>query len=320
MTFEEISLETIDFENEMFRISENLDPPGLRASLNAIGQLCPAVLLSQRKALRIICGFRRLRALRDLGKKTALARVVEDESVDPMRAFSLAFWDNLSHREFDPLEKARLLSTLKGVCGLAQDTIVGTYLPLLGLPSHKNVLYAYLSLHTLHSALRQMLNEGKITLASAERLANWDRGTQSAIAILFEKIHLSASLQREVLGLIEELAAIMEVGATEVVGMPEIEELLVQPGISAHQRGEKLRDLLYRRRNPCLTRATERFLEGRKALNLPHDVRLTPDPFFETPRVHVEFDASTAERFRGIAEAIHEAAEGPALERLFELI
>ncbi len=320
MTFEEVPLEIIDFENETFRISENLDPPGLRSSLKAVGQLYPVVLAVQEGALRIICGFRRLRALRDLGKKFALARVINDETFNPLQAFSLAFWDNLSHREFDPLEKARVLVTLKDICGLGQEELVGTYLSLLGLPPHKNVLYAYLSLHSLHSTLRQMLKDGKITLASAERLAHVDRPTQSVIAALFENVHLSASLQREVLGLIEELSAIMEVGPSDVVGMPEIQALLVQPGMSAHQKGEKLRDLLYRRRNPRLTMATERFVDEKKALNLPDGIRLTPDPYFETPRIHVEFDVSSAERFRAIADAIHEAAERPALEHLFELI
>ena len=202
MTFEEASLETIDFENETFRISENLDPPGLRASLNAVGQLCPVVLFPHGKALRIICGFRRLRALRDLGKNTALARIVDGESFDMMQAFSLAFWDNLAHRQLHPLEKARALANLRNHFGVPDALIVRDYLPILDLSPAAGVLQSFLLLHGINPALRRCFTESRLTYGSLDALAAKSEALQERVAFLMGKIRLSASLQKKLLELL----------------------------------------------------------------------------------------------------------------------
>src|SRR6266536_3606104 len=47
--------------------------------------------------------------------------------------------------------------------------------------------------------------------------------------------------------------------------------------------------------------------------------RLSPDPFFESARVRVEFDITSAKGFRDTAETLERAARNPALEGLFEM-
>ena len=77
MTFAEIRLEEIDFENETFRISEELYPAPLLDSLREIGQVNPVLLLEGRAPKKaIVCGFRRLRALKLLRIPRALSRII----------------------------------------------------------------------------------------------------------------------------------------------------------------------------------------------------------------------------------------------------
>ena len=171
MIFKETDLEEIDVENETFRISEGLDSAPVLDSLREVGQLNPVILLELKPRMAIVCGFRRIRALRQLGKAGVLARILSAEDCDRTGAFLLALWDNLAHRQLSPLEKARVLFKLGNMCGVSTERLVRAYLPALGLAPNENVLHSHLLLNELHQDLRRCLAEGKLTQPSAEFLA-----------------------------------------------------------------------------------------------------------------------------------------------------
>lgn len=319
MILQEVTLESIDMGDETFRISEDVDSATMKRSLAEIGQLNPVLLLEESSRRVIVCGFRRLRALRELGRTSALAQTCSSADCSRLEAFRAAIFDNLSQREFSPLEKARILFTLKGVCEVTHETLVEAYLPLLGLPAHKNVLRTYLSLHALDSDLRRMFNDGRLTLAGAERLSRSFREAQHKFASLLARVRLSASRQREMLDLAEELASITDTALGEVFERAEIHAILEDSRLTPFQKGEQIYELLYRWRNPRLSRAEERFQVEKQQLGLPGAVRISPDPHFETNRLRVEFEVASAQRFREIAGALREAAEAPALEELFRV-
>jgi len=155
MDFKTIQFEEIDIEDETYRISEELDSASVLDSLKEIGQLNPVLLLDQAPLKIIVCGFRRIRALRKLNRSQAFARILSIESHDMLQRFRLSLWDNLSHRRLNPLEKARLLHKLRNVCNVSRDILIETYLPLLDLAPHQSVLESYIRLNGIHPALRQ---------------------------------------------------------------------------------------------------------------------------------------------------------------------
>ena len=319
MNLHEIPLEEIDFADESFRISEELDSTAVLDSLRAVGQLNPVCVLDGNPQKAIICGFRRLRALRQLGSPRALARVIAGNDSDPTRCFNLALWDNLSHRLLNPFEKARALSKLEGFCGVPREKLLGFYLPLMGLAPGENVLSACIALNDIHPGLRRCLIDGRLTQASLERLAGMPPEEQAGIAALMGKIRLSASLQRKVLGLLEDLAAIAGAPLAEPLKDPDVLEALEDPRLSSFQKGEKVHQALYRVRNPRLSRAAEQFAARKKQLGLPGSIHVTADPFFETPGLRVEFSASDAARFRELAAELQKASRMPALDELFDI-
>ena len=320
MLVEEVKLEAVDTEDERFRISEDLDPVRLEESLRQVGQLHPVQLLvGENSKFLVICGFRRLRALRKIGRLSGWARIWSAAECDALAALHLAIWDNLSHRDLNPLEIARSLSSLRTLCSVPSDTLVEKYLPLLGLKPHKNVLRGYLALHSAHPQIRQMLQDGRVSLSTAERLSAGPRNFQERLAQVFERARWSASAQREVLDLDEDLASIWECGPAAVFDQEEIASTLKDERLSPFEKGHQIREILYRCRNPRLSAAKERFLSERKRLELPASVRLSPDPFFESARVRVEFDITSAKGFRDAAEKLQRAARNPALEGLFRL-
>ncbi|MGA2263266.1 MAG: ParB N-terminal domain-containing protein [Acidobacteriota bacterium] len=321
MILGEVALAAIDIEDESFRISEDLDPAAMDLSLQAIGLINPVMLLecTAPSGYRIVCGFRRLRALRRLAGSKVAARILQPAELSTLEVFLRAVWDNLAHRQLCPLEKARVLFTLRHKCAVEGDLLVAHFLPLLGLSSHRNVLQGYLALHQLHPELRRLLNAGHLTMSSAERLARTTPATQAGSVALLQKIRLSASLQREVLDLSGDLAAVTRTTLADVLNQLEIRSIADDPCLSAFQKGEQIHGFLYRQRNPRISRARETFQAEKEGLNLPGTIRLSPDPFFESPRLRVEFDAASAKAFRETVEALERACRTTSLERLFEI-
>jgi hypothetical protein len=316
MNLREIELEAIDFSDDTFRITETLESQPLLDSIREIGQLNP-IILSEKQPSVVVCGFKRLQVLRQLGLSRALARIVPES--DTVKLFQLALWDNLSHRQLDALEKARVLFKLNSEFRIPEEVLVSYYLPLLGLSPHENVLRSYIRLNEIHPGLRKCLQENKLTLSSLEMLAQMPTHAQTRISALMDKIRLSASLQRKFFEILRDLAAIGNSQPGTDLENPEMLAVIEDARLSPFQKGEKLYELLYRARNPRLSAAEEEFRDKRKQLGLPGSVKFSPDPFFENPGIRVEFEAPDAKCFREIAASLQKAAETETLEELFEI-
>jgi hypothetical protein len=320
MIVEDVRINRIELEDETCRISEDLDPPQLESSLREIGQVNPVVLVDKSSGgLMIVCGFRRLRALRRLGRPSALARILPERDLPLPEAFRLALWENVSHRELSALEAARALFILRYSFGVPEESILESYMPALRLASHPHVLRSYLGLHSLHPQLRAQLNEGRLTLATVEYLASKPSTFQGAFASLMAGIRLTASLQRQVLELVAELAALNECPAEAVLERPEVVGISSDAGLAPQEKGQRLFDLLYRQRFPRISAAEDRFVSAISEIGLPGDFHVRHDRYFETPAVRVEFQAASAERFRVLAGTLDKAARSPGLERLFQI-
>jgi hypothetical protein len=316
MGTQEISFEEIDAENELFRISEELDPVAMLDSLREIGQLNPVVLFEQGARKIVVCGFRRVRAMKKLGKSRILARLLP-EGCEPVQVYRMALWDNLSQRELHPLEKARVLFRLRNHFGVLEDSIIKDYLPLLELSPAEHILRSFLLLDRIHPELRRCFAEGHLTHGSLDAIATMPEAVQACIASLMTKIRLSASFQKKFLGLLEDLAASTGTQPEALLRSSEILEIEEDSRLSPFQRGEKIFGVLYRRRNPRLMQATDQFLAQLKQLRLPGSIGIRAHPFFEEPGLHVEFDASDPERFRDLAAALQQAADSPDFKKLF---
>lgn len=319
MVIHEISIAEINLEDERFRISEELEPAAVLQSLREIGQLNPVLLIEQEARKTILCGFRRVLALRRLGVRRVLARILSGESCDPVDAYLKALWDNLAHRQLDPLEKARFLSNLRSNFHVPDETLRTAYLPILGLKPSESVLSGYLLLHRVQPMLRKCFVEGRLTQASVEALAEMPEAVQTGFALLMDRMRLSASLQRKFLNLLEDLAVATGAEWAAPLRSPDILAISNDPRLSSFQRGEKVYEFLYRVRNPRLSQTMDQFLARKKKLGFPGSVRIAPHPFFEEPGVRVEFNAENFDRFRDLAAALYEAANNPEMKDLFVL-
>ncbi|MBN2338045.1 MAG: ParB N-terminal domain-containing protein [Acidobacteria bacterium] len=318
MNIADTPVRDIDLENEECRVSEGLEPPPLIRSLRELGQLNPVVLLERGGRLTIVCGFRRLHATRRLGRESVPARILGEADFSPLHPLEFALRDNLATRRLEPLERARALCKLVET-GLPRERIVRDYLPLLDLPPREEALQSQLLIDRACPGLRRCLAGGVLAQQSVEALAKRTPPLQERFSLLVERVRLSASLQRQVLGLLGELAARDGAPWGAPLDGKEVAAVLEDPSLSPSQKGERLHEALYRLRHPRLTRARDRFRRRERALGLPGSIRLAPHPYFETADIRVEFSAPDAARFRELAGELERAARSPGLEELFEV-
>jgi len=317
MLLDDVEIDGIDAECEDFRISEDLDSANLEDSLRAVGQLNPVILLERGARQVVVCGFRRIAALRRLGVRTVTARILTDEDCRTTHPLEFALYDNLAHRKLSPPEQARAMVKLRDICGVSRERLIGEFLPLLGLPPRENALLTCLALHVAHPELRRLFAADALTPASMERIAGLSENEQERIAALMAVVRLSASLQKKTLDLLDDLAGINRAAFTAPLDIPEIQDIFRDARLSSFQKGEKLYGALYRLRNPRLARAEADFAAQRKRLGLPGAIRVTPPPYFETAGLRVEFEAASPEKFRELVSALQKAADSPELEKLF---
>jgi hypothetical protein len=318
MNFTMVPLDQIDFTDEIFRISDDLLPERFVNSIQEIGQVNPVVLLSGRSPkFTIVCGFRRLHAMRRLGMPEATARL-ENGSATRVQLLSTALYDNLSHRTLNCFEQARVLCKL-GELGVPEEILVSRYMSALGLKPRRDALDGTLRLLGLSPDLRALFLADRLTETSIQRLAAYSEDVQGSFACLLHSIRLSAMMQRKTLDLIEDLAAMADPGIAGVFADAGLRRILEDRTIPAPQKGEQVHDYLMRKRYPRLSQAREDFQKTRDMLGLPGTIHIASDPYFETQRVRFSFEVSGADQLRSVAAILGEAGNHPLLPGLFSL-
>lgn len=104
----------IDFEDSTFRVRVHGGHADLLASLKSQGQLAPVHLRAPARPgglLQIVCGFRRLRAMRELHFRTVQARI--HEALSDEEALRLAIADNSHHGTMTDLDRGHAIALLR---------------------------------------------------------------------------------------------------------------------------------------------------------------------------------------------------------------
>jgi ParB/RepB/Spo0J family partition protein len=163
-SWEQVALSDVNLEDQTFQYRLSANVGEIRRSLHTDGQEEPIDLLGPSKPYRIIDGFRRCAAARDLGWPTIKAFV--HKSLKEEAAFRLAFTKNVVRRNLAPMEKAHALwvAQKRGFKKNELQTAFGI--------SEKQVV-RYLELLTFPAAVQRCLDGKLITMAHAKVLADF---------------------------------------------------------------------------------------------------------------------------------------------------
>lgn len=293
---QEIPLAAVDLKDHPFTVAPSSDLTPLVASLQAVGLLNPPWLRAKANGRwQVVAGLKRLKAAAILGWEAVTAQTLPAGTLDS-RGLLIALHDQAFSRGFTLGEQIFYAGRLSSFCD--QETVVQHHLPLLGLPSSSKYLDRLLAAASLETTWQPLIQQGKLALTAAARLAAWPPEDRLAALPFFQVLPLSQSKQEEFLEWLELLARREGIGIADVLARPELASLLTDRTRNSQEQAAAVRRRLKTWVFPSFTAAQEAWETGLARLGLKQHprLRLTPPPAFEGQDFHLEI------KFRDPAE------------------
>ncbi len=304
-----ISLESVDSGDGEYMATYPLNPsPFLIESIRSVGLINPPLMekkpATSRGGYRIICGFQRVTACKEL-KISEIPAFVLDECQDNKvlnKRLLTAFFDNSSHRAFNLVEKAHWVAKLHSAFG--PEETLNRFLPYLNIsPSHE-LMRRYLLLAGAPEAVKELAVTGSISLKEVAILSECDDADQHAFAGLVAQLHPGINLRREFLHLLHDISQRDEVTMADLLKQNGIRSIL-DSNAAAPVKIEGVREYLRRKRYPLLSRIEETFEGMRKDLALPEGVQLKPPDFFENDQYKLIITLSETDEVHTIIDLVY---------------
>ncbi len=176
-----IDLKNIDRNDTLFLLSYGYNLGPLKDSINRIGVINPPLVRQKSDTTyQIICGYKRVHALSELGAASTHCTIVSPATGDE-ESFLLSFYDTVSHRELNPIEKSMAITGLLNY--FSEEKVVSDFLPLLKLQPHSTQLETFKPLSTLESTIKDALLAGTIDVRTALELARMDPESRQTLAV-----------------------------------------------------------------------------------------------------------------------------------------
>jgi len=315
MKLEEVELGRIDFDDRRFRISRPSRLDNLLQSISEIGLINPPVVTRKSGCFVIVSGWKRVEACRRLSFFSLPCHVL-GECTD-LQAFQIAIQDNSTTRELSVSERAEILKRLKGF-GVTEDSLVITYLPLLGIPRTRIHLDAYLAISELEPESKEFIEERKVSFPVLMHLIALDRlGREQVLPLLR---HLGQNKQRELLEYLLEISRRDSVPVPSLLSSEETRPVIQSAALSPLQKADKVRMILKKKRYPALSAKKESFESSLKRIGWPEDTALDPPPFFEGEEFTVKFTFKDSGEFREKVDKLRSLDEKGRISELLNAL
>ena len=275
---ESIPLAHINAADTTYRITTAKRGDNLINSIAAIGLMSPPIVYPDTTGYRIIAGFRRIEACRDLGWTHIKVRLLSVEC-DEMTLVMWAIADNSLQRPLNLLESSRSLSLLSKVTVDARH--LSKCAAILSLPANPEMITKLISLITMATTIQRGVKSGDLTLAMALELDQIAPPTGEALALMFIDLRLGLNRQRELKSLLFEIAKREDRSIDELLVEKKVKQIIDNEGLNNPQKSKQLLDLLHKRRYPAISEKSARFDGLVKTLRLGSGVKLTPPVNFE---------------------------------------
>jgi ParB family chromosome partitioning protein len=316
---QKIPLEQIDLSNDTFSVNYLPDLQSLRSSIEEIGLIQPVLLRKKSGRYQIVCGFRRISVLKEWGKSEIESRVFEEEEMEEFQLFSLSLHENLTTRGFNAVEKAIALDKLIHRFKIDPAIVIKNFLPSFSLEPHEKILNTYLSLARMENEIKTYVLKEEVSRSNIRRLSVFVPDDRMAILSMIAPLKLGENRLREILTFLEEISRSMKGTVREVVQRSEIQAVLFQKELTLSQKTERIKKVLKDLRYPKMHQMEEKFEQKKKDLNLPSNLSLRHQPFFEGRGLKVEFQFETMEEYRSILKLLSSLADKKEFEEMLKL-
>ncbi len=301
---QKVPLEQIDLLDETFSVNYLPDLHRLRSSIQDAGLIQPVLLRKNSGGYQIVCGFRRLSVMKELGKSEIESRVFEEKEMDEFQLFSLSLHENLTTRGFNAVEKAIALDKLIHRFEIHPAVVINTFLPSFSLEPNEKILSTFLSLVEMEDEIKTYVLKEEVSRTNIRRLSTLTPDNRMAVLSLMSPLKLGENRLRELLTLLGEISRRNQCEEKDIVQQPEIQAILSQKELTPSQKTERIKKVLTELRYPKLNQLEKAFEKKRKDLNLPSNMSFHHPHFFEGKGLKIEFQFETIEEYQAMLSAL----------------
>jgi ParB family chromosome partitioning protein len=277
--------------------------------------ISPPILYEKPKGFGIVSGFRRIAACRQLGRTSERMRILPGDA-DAFSRAQLAVAENALQRPLNLIEQSRAYNLL--AAALDDSDRLGDVSAAVGLPTHPGLIEKTLPLCRFPESIQKSILAGTVSLAMTVALGRHDPATAVALVQLFENLKLGLNRQREVLGLLVDIARRDDVGVADLLNHAGIQAILSDPSASAAQKRQRLIEHLKRLRFPRMCRKMAEFQAVVNRLPLGRGIALIPSKHFEAGSYTLSVVFSTRQELSDRTARLGELIKDPSLRKLFQ--
>ena len=316
MKFSSVPVERILVEDSFFKISTGAVPDELVASIRLFGLLTPPIIIERPNGFRIVSGFKRVDALRQLGNNNIPARLLDpDTTVE--NCIRIAIIENSSQRSLNLVEQANAVALLS--TSLAGTRQLADAACSVGVSVNPGMAEKLKKLAAMEDTLKTGVLDGTIALPVAIQIqAMADPVATVALGQLLKELKLSLNRQREILEWIVSICRRDDVTVSQLLASEKIANCLLDPKLDRRQKGQMIRKYLRTSRYPTIQAHEKRFDGIVKKLALAKGTVLTAPPHFESPNYSLRFEFGSYDELRQRLEEFEKIVESEALKPIWD--
>ena len=319
MILQYIQISEINGSDDSFRVTFAPVLDELKESIKSVGVINPITLRhTQEGTYRVVTGYKRFLACQELNRQTIPALIYEPHDLSPMQAFLYNIHDNNFSRELNIIEKFNVCTKLIKVFSVSEEEVVKNYLSLLREEPSYKILHQYLSLGQLIEPMKAHIVRHGAALSSGNRIAEFTPSTQTSLLNVLTHINPSTNKLNELLTLIREISARDGTSVEEILQRYQLLTIVADPSVAAPEKVAALRQTLRSVRLPHLTERQKQLTSLIENLQLPQTARLVADPYFEDPKLKLEYQFSAPEELSKLISSLQVAFEKQQWHSIFE--
>lgn len=293
MRFEKLPISAVISGDESFRVGYGSPTPNLEASIIKAGIINPVWVrpaAESKGKFQLVLGYSRFFAART-NNISPLPCLVIDEEIPDQDLLLANIYDNLSHRELNPVEKALALNKSMRLLGKSRTTL--EIMPALQLASSEDILDKTVRILDMEEPILSAIAKGAISASNAFALLNLEKDEQGAVFLVFRDLRLGVNLQKEFMENLFECSRRQGISVNNLLERENLKTILSDKKKPEHDRAEMMRKELRRMRYPRLAEMEASFNECIRSMKPAPQVKILPPPWFETQdfSIHVRFRA-----------------------------
>ena len=294
-----------------FCFRSEFESSALERSIRMSGIRTPLHVQSIENGYRLISGFRRYRIAVSL-KLGAIPVTVVPDDVTADQAFHEALQEHLSIHDLNLVEKAKILRILDEL-KVTHERLVTDFLPLLELPSKKEIVKRVRSVLKRHPAVQDYIEKYDLSLKQAMLFNHLSDEEQHLFAGLASHLEIRSVELSAIIKSFRDIAGRDAVSIVHIYDELEIDGIVKDSQIMRSQQIQRIKESLHQNRYPRLTSWNRRLQALEREIDLPEHVRLSWDQSLERPGIRLQIHIQSA---REMDDAIGRLSKPKARERI----